>query len=88
VSEAKLSKKYITIKIPISLLAEEYVIPSELLDDDFKPNFKISNLEEFAKDLVAELNREAEDGSTPITDLMDSAYLCAVENGSMGIEDI
>lgn len=86
--EAKLSKNYITIKIPISVLAEEYVIPGELLDDEFKPNFRVSNLEEFARDIVAELNGEAEDGSTPITNLLDNAYLCAVENGSMGIEDI
>jgi hypothetical protein len=85
--EAQIKGKFITIKIPISVLSEEYVIPGELLDDDFKPKFKVSNLKEFARDFVAELNREAEDGSTPITDLLDNAYLCAVENGSLGIED-
>lgn len=47
----------------------------------------VSNPERFAKDVRDALLREkGEDGSTELTDLLDSAVLAAVENGSEGLD--
>jgi hypothetical protein len=82
---AEIKRGHIVIRIPVEVLAEEYVIPADLLDEDFKPRVKVTDLNLFARDFVDAMNREAEDGSTPITDLLDDAYSHAVDNGAQGI---
>jgi len=49
--------------------------------------FKITNTEEFADDLVHELNNESEDGTTRIHQLFDGAIREALEQGARGIEE-
>ncbi len=49
-------------------------------------HLKILNSFEFAKDVVRELNMEAEDGSTLVTRMLDKAMIKAIENGSEHIE--
>jgi hypothetical protein len=49
--------------------------------------FKITNVDEFAADLMTELNDEAEDGTTRIHKLFDSAINEALEQGARGIEE-
>jgi hypothetical protein len=85
---AKIVGKNIVIKIPISVLKEEYIIPDELLDDYFRPTVKITNLKEFVEDFIAELNREEENGETPIHRLLDKAFTDAIDNGSIGSEEV
>ena len=46
----------------------------------------VTDLAEFARDVVRELNREAEDGTTPIHELLDRALAEAVDQGSLGCE--
>lgn len=41
----------------------------------------------FARDVVAELNREREDGATPLSDLLDRCCEEAVNQGSPAVED-
>ena len=52
--------------------------------EDYMPP-KILNLDQFIDDLVDELNREEEDGSTLITKALDDAVVNACENGSEAI---
>lgn len=85
--EAEIKGKFIVIKIPICVLLEEYIIPDELLDDDYNPKFKVCDINEFSRDFVSELNKEGEYSSTPITNLLDSIYSKVVESGSLGVEE-
>ena len=54
---------------------------------DTKRQFSISEPWRFAKDVCHELNREGEDGSTPLTRFLDSMMGEAVNQGSLGIHD-
>lgn len=49
--------------------------------------WKLTDTEAFARDLVHELNREEEDGTTPIHRLFDKAIDDAVDQGADGIEE-
>lgn len=51
------------------------------------PALKFDDRYEWARDVIAELIREKEDGSTPLTDLLDSAMIAALENGSIGVSE-
>jgi hypothetical protein len=46
----------------------------------------VSNATQFAKDVRDELNREEEDGSTPLHILLDKAIEEAANNGSEGLD--
>ncbi|MDP1886614.1 hypothetical protein [Polaromonas sp.] len=52
------------------------------------PNLKISDFDAFALEFVREINREAEDGSTMLTRMLDSAIRKAVESGCEGVEEV
>ena len=52
--------------------------------EDYVPP-KVVDLDQFIDDLVDELNREEEDGSTLITKALDDAVVNACENGSEAI---
>lgn len=52
-------------------------------DDD---ELKIVSADEFAADIVSELEREREDGTTPVHLMIDAAAEEAVEQGSLGVE--
>ena len=52
--------------------------------EDYVPP-KVVDLDQFVDDLVDELNREEEDGSTLITKALDDAVVNACENGSEAI---
>lgn len=46
----------------------------------------ITNIETLAQEVIYALNEENEDGSTPISRLLDGAIVSAIENGAEGIE--
>lgn len=46
----------------------------------------VMNQAEFAKDVLRELNREAEDGSTLVTRVLDKAITNAIEDGSIAVK--
>ena len=52
--------------------------------EDYVPP-KVVDLDQFIDDLVDELNREEEDGSTLVTKALDDAVVNACENGSEAI---
>ena len=56
--------------------------------DEQIPTLRITDLEAFARDVRRALNCEAEDGSTPITRVLDSAIVDAVEYGTEAIEPL
>lgn len=50
------------------------------------PNIKIIDFRRFSKEVVAALNREDEDGSTPLTRMLDAAIQHAIEQGCEGVD--
>jgi hypothetical protein len=51
------------------------------------PNVKITSMPSFAQAVVNQINKEAEDGSTLLTRMLDKAILQAVESGCEGIAE-
>jgi hypothetical protein len=78
-AEARIEKGLIVIRVPVS------VLPAALKQnprDDSYSDYAITNPMGFARDVVRELNREAEDGTTPVHLLFDRAMAEAIDQGS------
>jgi hypothetical protein len=58
-----------------------------VMQRDIMDGLQVVNPDEFCRDIIAELGREEEDGSSPLHLLFDTAAERAVENGSMGIDE-
>ncbi len=82
-AEAYIENENIVILLPISVL--ESALHQNPRDDSYY-NVTIKDRVGFAKDVVRELNSEAEDGTTMIHDLFDMAMAEAIDNGSMSCE--
>lgn len=58
-------------------------------DDYSNPGmFRVTDTDKFAKDVLRELNREKEDGTTPVHLLFDEALTEAVESGSEHVQEV
>jgi hypothetical protein len=53
-----------------------------------KQTIKVTDIAGFVRDVAAALNDEGEDGSTPITRMLDAAILHAIEQGSEHVEEM
>lgn len=53
--------------------------------NDFVQRWKVIDNLEWAKDVVREINREEEDGSSPLTNLLDKASENALDQGSIAV---
>ncbi len=76
-------KRCVVIRVPVSAL------PGALAQnprDDSYYDVRIVDLPGFAVDVVRELNKEAEDGTTPVHELFDKAMAEAIDNGSLACE--
>jgi len=78
----------IVIRIPISGLSNSSLVPAELFNDFSEPLFKVTDAKAFSRAFIEELNHEDEDGSTPVTQLLDAVFLAAIENGADGVEEL
>ena len=87
-SYAKIVGDKIVIELRIDVLANESVMPDDLMDENLDPLYEVTDAHAFAKYFVDELNREEEDGTTPVHAMFDKAFTEAVENGADGINEI
>ncbi len=55
--------------------------------DDWDERFVIVDADVFAEDIRHELEREQEDGTTPVHMLIDAAVEQAIDQGSLGIDE-
>lgn len=80
----------IVIRLPLSILAVclDAAPFNEQPDGSCRPLYRVTNARQFAEEMVAELEREEEDGTTPIHLLFDSAMHAAIDNGCEGVEDV
>jgi hypothetical protein len=77
----------LVIRIGINTLAIAAENCPEFYQENDPPYVTVSDPLELANDVVRELSREQEDGTTPVHLLLDRAILAAFENGSLGFDD-
>lgn len=81
----------LVIRIGINTLAYCFEVGEENnpWDDtvmDFRRAFKVTDERQFAEGVVSGLRDEEEDGSTPVTRILDTAFIHAVE-GADGVDE-
>ena len=92
--ECKVVGEKLVVSIGIDTLAYAFLHGPEgdrmRWDDDLlsydESKLQIIDQLEFAKDVVHALLCEKEDGSSPLTDLIDAACVAAVNDGSLGVD--
>ena len=62
--------------------------PYDPENNDWVQRWKVVNPEQFAIEVLRAMNREGEDGSTPLTRFLDQMVDAALEDGSEGVEEI
>lgn len=77
-------KDELVIRIGIDTLAYAFETgeenqPFDEEADDFRRSFKVTDKHKFAKGVGDALCDEKEDGSTPLTEILDEAFIRAVE---------
>jgi hypothetical protein len=81
----------VVIELGINTLADAAAnMPDNNYGDDCNDwflQFKIIDAAEFAKDVVIEMMREEEDGSTPLIYFIDKVCRLAIDNGSCGCQE-
>jgi len=50
------------------------------------PHIRVTEAEQFAREIAGKLNDEAEDGSTVIHEMLDNAFVEAIEWGCLGVD--
>lgn len=80
----KIENDEIVIRLSIDTLAIAWEMSPENEYDDVNPN-PVTDERLFAAEVVTELEREEEDGTTLVHRALDRAMFNAVENGAEGI---
>lgn len=84
VEYAKIQRRSIVIRVPIKAI--ERGVEGAWASGYRAPRLKVTDADAFAKELVNELNKESEDGTTPVDLLFDKAAYDAMEQGAEGID--
>lgn len=90
--EAKIERGALVIRIGIQTLAHavtysDWANPYEDETGDYLRSFVIVDAPQFAADVIHEMLREREDGSTPLSDFIDRMSEAAVSDGSLGLHE-
>jgi len=81
-------RKYLEIKLRASHLEFAFDHAPWNEDEKCRQEYRICDREEFLDDLANALNREEEDGSTPLTRLLDECMEWLVEQGCLSVDEI
>lgn len=81
--KAVIERGAIVIRVPLATLP--MVLEGAWATNNLNPRYKITNVDEFARDLVNELNSESEDGTTRVHTMFDKAIEEAINQGAFGI---
>lgn len=84
-AQAVIRDGVLSIRVPLTHLP--VIIEGAWACCALNTRYKITNVAEFAADLTRELNREEEDGSTPIHRMFDKCIEEAINQGAFGIEE-
>jgi hypothetical protein len=84
-AEAIIEDGVIVIRVPIANL--QAVLDGGWGCNVYDKRYKITDADVFASELCRELNREEEDGTTPIHRLFDKSINEALNQGALGIDE-
>lgn len=83
-----IKKKSLVIEVSFDVLKFATENHPELYEDELdKGRYVVTDVTIFAKEVVRELHKEEEDGTTPVHSLLDKAILDAICNGAQGVEE-
>ena len=87
--KVRIERGALVVRIGIETLAHavtysDWANPYEEATGDYIRNFAIVDAPQFASDVIHEMLREREDGSTPLSDFVDRMSEKAIEDGSLG----
>lgn len=75
-----------SLVIRVSLEALPMILEGAWAMNKLDMRYKITDAAEFSKELMRALNREDEEGTTPVHELFDAAILHVIEVGGFGID--
>jgi len=76
----------LTIQIGVDTLADSAKRHPDWYDEAGEPRLNVTNASQFADEVTGALNREEEDGTTPLHTLLDEAMTYVVEQGGEGVD--
>jgi hypothetical protein len=83
----RVHKGVLSIEIGIDTLAWAYEHqPDNWTGEGDDAKYRVVDKKEFARDVASEMNREAEDGSTPLSLFFDAMCTAAADDGSIAVE--
>ena len=90
--EVKIEKGALVVRIGIETLAHAVTYSDwanlyEETTGEYIRNFAIVDAPQFASDVLHEMLREREDGSTPLSDFIDKMSQEAIDQGSLGLHE-
>jgi hypothetical protein len=90
--EATIERGALVVRIGIQTLAHavtysDWANPYDEATGDYVRSFAIVDAPQFASDVINEMLREREDGSTPLSDFIDRMSEAAVNDGSLGLHE-
>ena len=90
--KVRIERGALVVRIGIETLAHavtysDWANPYEEATGDYIRNFAIVDAPQFASDVIHEMLREREDGSTPLSDFVDRMSEKAIEDGSLGLHE-
>ena len=77
----------IVIRIPIGALPIAVPIACDAVWGSANQGYRVTDAQEFAKELRLELLRESETGQTAVTRMLDRAVATTIENGAEGVAE-
>jgi hypothetical protein len=90
--EVKVERYRLVISIGLDTLAfaaehSDDWNPYDETINNFSQRWKVNNKREFGKEVAQQLQRESEDGSTPLSRLLDKMNMAVVEDGGLSIDE-
>ena len=90
--EVTIERGALVVRIGIETLAHavtwsDWANPYDEATGDYVRTFAITDAPQFAADVLHEMLREREDGSTPVSDFMDKMSEEAINQGSLGLHE-
>lgn len=83
-----IKKKTILIEVGFDVVKFATEHHPELYDPERDcGTYAVTDIPEFAKEVVNAINKEEEDGSSPLSDLFDGAIMDAICQGAEGVEE-
>lgn len=90
--ECKVEENEIVIRMPVNLLSHwlemaDFNCADNCADDGESSISIVTDPVKFAEEIVNELTKEEEDGTTPVHLMIDKAMEDAIENGCEGVSE-